>query len=214
MQSKCPQCGRDFNTKPYRLKTNPLTCCSVECGLAFRIRPASDRFWEKVNKSDGCWLWTASIYPKSGYGQFTDEHGKGITAHSFAWKLVFGEIPEGLDVCHTCDVRRCVRIDHLFLGTRLQNMQDAVAKGRIAHGESHGMAKITEGQVIEFRKRHKSGETVKQIALDSPLSLEATRAAIRGWNWSHIVALVLVSSIVSISTGLLAGSLSPHTIFS
>lgn len=90
--------------------------------------PRTERFWAHVAQSEGCWEWQASVF-RTGYGQFRDG-GRSMRAHRVAWELVNGPIPEGLHVCHRCDNRKCVRPDHLFLGTRSDNMQDMSAKGR------------------------------------------------------------------------------------
>jgi hypothetical protein len=88
----------------------------------------ADRFWSKVRKSDGCWLWGASI-KTTGYGQFF--RGPRIEkAHRVSYELTHGPIPEGLYVLHRCDVRACVRPDHLFLGTISDNSRDMIYKGR------------------------------------------------------------------------------------
>lgn len=90
------------------------------------------RFWVKVEKSDTCWLWTASLAGK-GYGQFAPggHQGTPLMAHRVAWEITNGAIPDGLFVCHRCDNPKCVRPDHLFLGSNAENMQDASRKGRI-----------------------------------------------------------------------------------
>lgn len=76
-----------------------------------------------------CWEWEGSRYP-SGYGA-VKWNGRVIGAHRLAWIEAFGPIPDGLDVCHHCDNPPCVRPSHLFLGTRSDNMRDAVSKGRM-----------------------------------------------------------------------------------
>lgn len=89
------------------------------------------RFWPKTirDENSGCWEWTAHI-ASNGYGRF-GLNGKARDSHRVAWELSFGPIPNGLSVLHVCDNRRCVRPDHLFLGTQRDNMIDAVRKGRM-----------------------------------------------------------------------------------
>ena len=88
------------------------------------------RFWDKVDKTGECWIWTA--YTKTdGYGQFKFD-GKMRGAHRMAWLLTNGEIPDGMLVCHTCDNPSCVNPNHLFLGTNQDNADDKMNKGRHA----------------------------------------------------------------------------------
>lgn len=94
-------------------------------------RTQTERFEEKVMPvtETGCFLWTAHCN-KNGYGTFwTGE--KDEYAHRVAWKLYRGNIPKGLCVCHKCDTPSCVSPDHLFIGTRKDNQQDAFQKGRL-----------------------------------------------------------------------------------
>lgn len=89
----------------------------------------SERFWSKVCQSDACWEWTRSTN-HAGYGQISGQ-GTVLLAHRLSWELHFGKIPSGQCVLHKCDNRLCVRPDHLFLGTRPENTQDMMSKGRL-----------------------------------------------------------------------------------
>ena len=131
-------------------------------------------FWGKVAKSDGCWEWQGTI-KTDGYGAVVVSR-KQYLAHRYAWALTNGPIPDGMFVCHHCDNPRCVRPDHLFLGTALENNRDKMAKGRYgivgwewARGENHwsrrlpthttagvknSHAKLTPEQVLSIRQQH------------------------------------------------------------
>ena len=98
-----------------------------------------DRFLEKVDlhAPGGHWLWKAALRdwkrePRDGgYGAFWF-HGKVVRAHIFAYWWLFGEIPAGKVLLHSCDVRHCVNVvDHIKPGTQLQNIRDMVEKGRV-----------------------------------------------------------------------------------
>ncbi len=101
----------------------------------------------------GCWLWTGKLH--FGYGRFSGVSKKDERAHRAAWILYKGAIPEGLCVLHHCDVRSCVNPDHLFIGTKLDNTRDCIAKGRFnpghQKGEINGRSKLTAQQVYDIR---------------------------------------------------------------
>ena len=96
------------------------------------IKTLKARFWEKVDKTDDCWVWISSKIsskPNRGYGRIW-VNGKPELAHRISWEIANGPIPKGMQVLHRCDNPSCVRPDHLFLGTQRDNMQDSIEKGR------------------------------------------------------------------------------------
>lgn len=103
------------------------------------------RFNRKVERSEqGCWLWVGALRP-NGYGNFFLGN-KTTCAHRAAWTLANGQIPDGLQVLHRCDVPNCVNPSHLFLGTQKDNMQDMIAKGRQGSHARHGEANPMYGK--------------------------------------------------------------------
>jgi hypothetical protein len=160
------------------------------------------RFWSKIDKSGECWLWTGALY-KTGYGHVRiNRHD--YRAHRIVYELLKGPIPEGLFVCHTCDVRRCVRPEHLWLGTTGDNTRDASAKGRmsyprprspnakigahtkpesVARGERAPHAKLTWEQVRAARARYQKNETLTTLARDYGVSLATMHAVLNYRSW-------------------------------
>lgn len=153
-----------------------------------------ERFWAKVDTSGDCWLWTAARMPK-GYGLlwYAPER-RTIMAHRVAWIIAYGEIPDGMEVLHRCDNPPCVRLDHLFLGTQADNVQDMLGKGRgyldgphqAARGSQHGQAKVTEAQVVEIRTKRAAG--VHWDALRGQYGLSETSLAniVKRKTWQHV----------------------------
>jgi hypothetical protein len=130
----------------------------------------------------GCWLWSGQCDSDRGYGYVGDHE----LAHRHSWERHFGHIPEGLFVCHWCDMPPCVRPDHLFLGTHADNNADMVTKRRHAYGERQGAAKITEAQAVEiFALLHQRvGPT--EIARRVGCSYQTVTNIQCNGAWSHI----------------------------
>ena len=92
-------------------------------------RPLAERFWEKVHKTESCWLWTAPPRNGWGYGQIRVD-GKKEYPHRLSYILHKGPIPKDMVILHSCDNRKCVNPDHLSVGTPADNLQDMRNKGR------------------------------------------------------------------------------------
>lgn len=139
--------------------------------MPFRARPVAERFWEKVDQSGECWVWTAARYP-GGYGLFVAKKGESPEgAHRVAYRLVHGRIPPGKQILHRCDNRLCVRPDHLFAGTQSDNMADMHAKKRWKRrkqrdqrGEKNPNAILSDAQVEQMLADLAAGEGPISVA--------------------------------------------------
>lgn len=151
-----------------------------------RKETLDERFWRHVSKTDSCWLWTGSK-GKKGHGVINHwpDRKSRIVASRASWLLHNGPIPEGMFVCHTCDVGACVNPNHLFIGTQKDNIQDAVKKSRMARGMSTNTNKLTEDQVREIRKYLAYGVTQQSLARNYGVSqvLISTIALRKTWAW-------------------------------
>jgi len=153
----------------------------------------------KRSSPAGCW-----VYGKTHRYHSVTHNGTTTTAHRYVYKMIFGEIPNGLDVCHHCDNRQCVRPDHLFLGTPTDNSADMVKKGRAAtgrrngkythpkatpRGEKTGNAKLTVQDVMKIRSLRSQGLTYQEIGKTFGVHLSTVFYALTK-NWRHVHAEV------------------------
>lgn len=133
---------------------------------------------------NGCWKWLGAI-SHAGYGNLTYQ-GKQLSSHRVSYELHTGPIPKGMWVLHTCDNKWCVNPEHLFLGDRQDNADDAVTKGRYAKGHHQGSAKLKEDDVRTIRKMIDEGCSLTEIAYEYGVSATAI-SWIKSWqNWGWL----------------------------
>lgn len=159
------------------------------------------RFWSKVNKTDSCWIWTASKNCH-GYGQIhqsdrslpREKNGrtgrKMLLAHRVSWLIANGDIPDGLDLLHNCpggDNPSCVNPAHLRTGTHSENIQDAYNKGQMKRGEGRPAAKLTDDNVREIRRRHAAGGITQcSLANEFGVSFSQICGIVNNKTWTHV----------------------------
>jgi hypothetical protein len=159
-------------------------------------RPIVERFWANVNKNGPihpklgtpCWLWTASVL-KNGYAAISLGHprtagSKRWRLHRFSWELHNGPIPDGLCVCHRCDVRHCVNPAHLFLGTHAENVHDSVHKGRHSAGFIH--QKLIADDVRVIREQARRGLDARDIASAFGVHRSVVYHIVNRTRWAHL----------------------------
>jgi len=140
---------------------------------------ASERFWSMVDQSGECWLWRGSLHDW-GYGQVRLIKGN-MYAHRLAYILTHGDIPPGMYICHSCDNPACVRPEHLFAGTPMENSQDMISKGRI------GTRKLTTEAVLEIREKYATGETsIPKLAREYGVANTTVFHVVARRTWRHI----------------------------
>tara|TARA_R110000796_G_scaffold49573_1_gene118203 strand:- start:231 stop:683 length:453 start_codon:yes stop_codon:yes gene_type:complete len=147
-------------------------------------RRCTDRFWDKVDKTGDCWIWTGAKQ-HSGYGRFRFNGGLD-GAHRVSYILSYGPIPADKMVCHSCDNPSCVNPAHLWAGTGKDNMQDAVQKGRAARGETQGSSKLTAANVLSIREIANGGTTQVKIAEQFNISSAHVSDIVLRKRWRHI----------------------------
>jgi len=144
---------------------------------------------------NGCWEWQLATSGPHGYGQtglrlMGNQRPHRLVPMALGWEI------EGLLICHHCDNKRCVRPDHLFVGTYADNMHDCVQKGRfknppktpwpqIMKERPHHWQKITLEQAREIKARLAAGEPRKSLALELGVGREIVAKIARGERWAH-----------------------------
>lgn len=160
-----------------------------------RLKTPLQRFEEKYVPvpESGCWLWLTG----DRYGCFTLS-GKAVSAHRASWMLFNGDVPDGMQVLHKCDIPSCVNPEHLFLGTQKDNIRDMREKGRAPKGDAvarrvaalprgrthhRSSAKLTEDQVREIKA---AAGSQREIAERYGVCQQLISKIKRNEYWRHI----------------------------
>ncbi len=162
-------------------------------------RKDRERFMAKAypEPNSGCWLWDGILRSRAGYGAF--QIGRKLRAsHRLSYEMHVGAMPNGMCICHHCDVPGCVNPAHPFVGTNAENVADKIAKGRhgcapriskirFARGERHPGSKVSESTVREIRREYATG-TITQwgLARKHGLRQAAVSLIVRRVTWSHL----------------------------
>ena len=157
-----------------------------------------DRVYAHIQKNGSC-LEFHGARDDCGYGRI-NRGGKLVRLHRAVWERDHGPIPDGMVIMHTCDNPPCINPLHLVMGTQTANIKDMWTKDRGARhfgnrhtfgkhinvGETHGLSKFTNADVVAIKKRLKDGEKVVEIAKDFKVSRAAIYHIRRGDRWKHI----------------------------
>lgn len=120
-----------------------------------------------------CWLWKGAI-KSNGYGNLAMD-GRTVSAHKAAWILTNGPVPKGLCVLHWCDVRPCVRPDHLHLGTKRRNSQEMIARSRYG-----GQVRLSPQDRLRVAAECASGRSQHDVARQFGVSQTTVSNIVRG----------------------------------
>ena len=193
-----PECGKAAVGRGYCVKHYDYW---YRHGYPLRLAPIvrlRKRLEAKImpEPNSGCWLWMG-VTAHFGHGVIAI-NGKKRHAHRIAWEVFVGPIPDGLNVCHKCDIPSCVNPAHLFLGTDMDNFNDMRAKRRHAFGERSGQAKLTERDVRVIRSDARPNRT---IATEYGVSGVLIGMIKRGRIWRHIPMDIGVSTNAGAGAG-------------
>ncbi len=168
----CEHCKRVYPAMTYQIKRKQRFC-SGECRNHLSD---IERFWIKVIKTNSCWVWMgASVSKRYGNMRFGN---RSQLAHRVSWQIHHGEIPEGQNVLHKCDNGFCVRPNHLFLGTQIDNMRDCLVKDRRPVASKLSVPKV---KLIRMSNR-----TDGELAAKFGVALRTIRDARKRRTWDYL----------------------------
>jgi len=125
-----------------------------------------------------------------GYGKLRDDAangGKLLHAHRVAYELAYGSIPEGMCVLHHCDNPGCCNPEHLYLGTKADNVADMLIRGRGRNSGRNAHSKLTNELIPEVRRRYaEGGMTQRELAAEYNVDQSQISRIVNNHTWAHI----------------------------
>jgi uncharacterized protein YerC len=156
--------------------------------MAARVyrKSAPERFWDRVYKTESCWIWEGTK-DRDGYGRYhAMVNGKLIKrAHRFAYATEKGPIPPYALVCHACDNPPCVNPDHLYLGDPATNMADRKERG---HYRQPSGALVSNAILSDEKAREilKDPRPYRLIARDYGVTASSVGKVKNRLSWKHV----------------------------
>lgn len=146
----------------------------------------NERLFSKVEiDEDGCWIWQRGLYDGI-YGAVWWVNWN-VRTHIIAYQLTYGiKLLEGECVLHHCDKPLCIKPSCLFKGLDRDNHKDMQAKGRHAHGSTHGSSKLHEDDIPVIRQMVKSGISQRKVATYYGVAHQQISNIVLGRTWTHV----------------------------
>lgn len=186
------ECGNKTTQAISRVRLGRAKSCGCvpkPQNTRFTIEQVVKAFWEKVYKTEKCWIWNG-CRNSDGYGLLAfDRRARG--AHRVSWIIHFGKIPNGMSVLHRCDNPPCIRPDHLFLGMQADNVKDCDSKGRRRYADRKGeksssVTPFKNADILQIRAEAAAGKRRTRIALERGVCRQSIDNIVNRKTWTHI----------------------------
>jgi len=160
---------------------------SNSCGCK-KYGPVKDKIFNNIKKNEnGCWEWTGGLSAR-GYASMHYE-GKRTPLHRLSYILFRGPIPNDKLACHTCDNKKCINPDHIYIGTHKTNFRDAKERNRLRtrRGSAHPSSKLNEDKVRFIRFHYQNGFDIREMSSFFGVTKSILYQTAKGQRWKHVI---------------------------